>query len=69
MEFNECARRAVSSIPGMHQDDSHHFLMRVSKDNIAQVGCDWVGQLGGWVEKSVFSCKMEIKSGGSAFFL
>lgn len=37
MEFNECARRAVSAMPGLQPDDGHHFLMRVSKDNIAQV--------------------------------
>ena len=38
MEFNECARRAVSAMPGLPPDDGHHFLMRVSKDNVAQVG-------------------------------
>ncbi|CAM9870414.1 unnamed protein product, partial [Sphacelaria rigidula] len=37
VEFNECARRAVSAMPGLPPDDGHHFLMRVSKDNIAQV--------------------------------
>lgn len=37
VEFNECARRAVSAMPGLQPDDGHHFLMRVSKDNIAQV--------------------------------
>lgn len=36
VEFNECARRAVSAMPGLPPDDGHHFLMRVSKDNIAQ---------------------------------
>ena len=37
VEFNECARRAVSAMPGLPPDDGHHFLMRVSKDNVAQV--------------------------------
>ena len=37
VEFNTCARRAVSAMPGLPPDDGHHFLMRVSKDNVAQV--------------------------------
>ncbi|CAN0096668.1 unnamed protein product [Pylaiella littoralis] len=37
VEFNECARRAVSAMPGLPQEEGHHFLMRVSKDNVAQV--------------------------------
>lgn len=62
----------------MHQDDSHHFLMRVSKDNIAQVRYvidieiqglfgDWVGN---WVVENIklFSFELEIESGASVFF-
>lgn len=37
VEFNECARRAVSAMPGLLQEEAHQFLMRVSKDNVAQV--------------------------------
>lgn len=37
VEFNECARRAVSAMPGLMQEEAHQFLMRVSKDNVAQV--------------------------------
>ncbi|CAM9566192.1 unnamed protein product [Ectocarpus sp. 12 AP-2014] len=37
VSFNECARRAVAAMPGLPQEEAHHFLMRVSKDNVAQV--------------------------------
>lgn len=36
IEFNECARRAAMNA-GMDSEESHRFIHRLSKDNIAQV--------------------------------